>query len=64
VVIQDFNQCVRELNIAEHAEPIEVEGKGKAKLVAANDSFDANDTDDNLEKFDGYYSEAEAAQES
>jgi len=40
---QDFNQCVRELNIAEHAEPIEVEGK---------------------EKFDGYYSEAEAAQES
>jgi len=61
VVTQDFNQCVRELSIAD---PMEVEGKGKEKLVAANDSFDANDTNDDLEKFDGYYSEAEAAEGS
>jgi len=44
---------VRELNIAEHAEPMEVKGKGKEKLVAANDSFGTNDTNDDLEKFEG-----------
>jgi len=56
VVTQDFDQSVRELNITE-----QVEGKGKDKLVAANDSLGANDTNDDL---DVYYSEAEAAQGS
>jgi len=60
-VTHDFDQCVRELNIAEQAEPMEVEGKGKEKLVSANDSLGANDANDDL---DGYYSEAEAAQRS
>jgi len=40
---------------------MEVEGKGKEKLVSANDSLGANDADDDL---DVYYSEAEAAQGS
>jgi len=45
---------VLELSIAELAEPMEVEGKGKEKLVAANDSFDVDDANDDLEKFEGY----------
>jgi len=61
-VTQDFNQCVRELSIEELAESMEVEGKGKEKLVAANDSFDADDANEDLEKFEGYNSEAEAAE--
>jgi len=32
---------------------MEVHGKGREKLVAADDSFDANDTNDELEKFEG-----------
>jgi len=57
--VQDFDQCVSELNIAEQAEPMEVEGKGKEKLDSADDSLGADDTDDDL---DGYFSEAEASQ--
>jgi len=38
--------------------------KGKEKLVAADDFFDADDTNDDLEKFEGYNSEAEAAEGS
>jgi hypothetical protein len=59
VVTQDFNQCVRELNIAAQVEPMEVEGKGKEKLDSANDSLGADDANDDL---DGYFSEAEASQ--
>jgi hypothetical protein len=55
---RDFNQCVRELNIAEQAEPMEVEGKGKEKLDSADDALGADDSDDD---FDGYFSEAEAS---
>jgi len=61
VVTQDFNQCVRELNIVEQAEPMEVEGDSKEKLVSANDYLGADDTNDDL---DVYYSETEAAQGS
>jgi len=58
-VVQDFDQCVRELNIVEQAEPMEVEGKGKEKLDSADDSLGADDANDD---FDGYFSEAEASQ--
>jgi len=54
VVTQGFDQCVRELSIAEHVESMEVEGKGKEKLVA-ND--DANDAYGDLEKSEEYNSE-------
>jgi len=55
-VTLDFDHCVRELSIAEHVETMEVEGKGKEKLVANDDTND-------LEKSEEYNSEAEAAKD-